>query len=681
MKIKQFRCISQKLAITIGIIFFCGMTQAANTGSDAVTTDSATLQHFIEKDPLNGDNGLLASLGAPLKYGPIVINMDIEGNAIEAIDEQDLRYFDGHYYLYGQSFTYGTFNYSPGVNTGPIIPTNPGSSYRYGGLTIYKSDDLMNWKLVKREFLQDPETAALYIIKKPRVVFSPKTGLYTLWFLDGQGGEGSPYRITQSKSPTGPWGPVRMPTNPSDPTLSNLGTDFGINTGPDGTTWMVTSHSGVQVFRLNDEKTGTLDEYILPIPLKGMNVGDAIRSGLAFNTLFGGIGIHYHDGWWYVTGSNLCGNCIASKTFYVMAKDPSGPWLSPDTGSADEPIQPKLISNDTGNAQVHSSIMIPDADGKDHALLLATRYRSNPEGAPSNSPNQSGDNNLSLGGLFLISPEYDEKGHILPLNIQSKQSVSLARSVKTSVPKAYQAALLIDSNSSVTRSWTVSNDETISTIYPSVFQRTPDKSPKPAKFATIQEPEVNAFLHAKLDLPDGRSYTWDIDPRTVRWAPATIPLNLPEPFSGEGEVTLTLSSAVTNGGYGVAIGLKDKEHGGSFRVNRKGSVSDYPQADMLMIVSSDLTKAPIIKRQPFNISVTAGKEVGFVVEAEGNGLGYQWTHNGKVILSPNGFNEATAPSLRLANVSAADGGTYTVTVFNQVGSVTSRSVTLDVITP
>ncbi|WP_175546839.1 family 43 glycosylhydrolase [Natronohydrobacter thiooxidans] len=666
--------------VTAGLVPFAVAAEEEATRS---LTEVATFQHFIANDPLDGAHGLPPSPGAPLRYGPVVITMDPDGNALEAIDEQDLRYFDGRYYLFGQSFTYGTFNYSPGVNTGPIIPTEPGSFYRYGGLVTYVSDDLMNWDYVSRQFLQDPETGALYVVKKPRVVYSEATGNYVLWFLNGQAGGSteSRYFIAEAKSPLGPWENIRRPTNESDPTLENLGSDFGINIGPDGTTWMVTSHRGINTFRLNDEMTGTLDAYSVPVPVAGMSVSEAVQSGIAFDTIFGGIGMHYNDGWWYITGSNLCGNCIASRSYFLMARDPSGPWMSPEDFSTETPVTPALFSEDTGHAQVHSSVMLPDADGNTHGLIPATRYRSNPEGAPADTDRQAGDTNLALGGLYLIPLEYDDEGRIEMLDIRPSLEFPLAQPVRTSVPVPYQASLTITSTSTVVQSWEGVEGEPLAALLPSVFQRTPDLSPEPVARAIPMEPEANAPLEARLDLPDGRSHTWTIDPRTVRWAPAIVPLNLPEPFDGAGTVTLTLSSRVTNGGYGVAVGTPNMLRESAYSVITEDGTTAYPNAEMMLRLSDEPRGAPRITAQPRSVQVVAGSEAGFAVKAEGDGLGFQWTRHGEVVRAPNGLNESTAPTLRLADVSADDAGTYVVTVFNQAGSVASAPVTLEVLEP
>lgn len=647
------------------ILAGCGGSGGDLQPSTSATTTTALLQNFIVNDPLGGDNGLPTSPAAPLSYGPINMGLDVDGNAIQAVDEQDIRYFEGRYYLYGPSFTCGAFNYAPGVNTGPVIPTNPRSFYRYCGLSIYQSDDLMNWKPLGTQYIQDPVSGEHYYVKKPRVVYSPKTKLYNLWFLNGQAAlttasKVGKYYIAQSASPTGPWG------TPFEPTVAkgSFGpVDFSINTGPDGTSYMATSHAGVNILQLNDEKTGTVDET---------------QVNIAPGTLFGGIGLAYHNGWWYITGTNICGNCLAAKFYYLRAKDPHGPWMSPINDSTTQPLQPALLSDDSGIAQMHSSVTLPDASGRLHILIPGTHYRSSPTGAPSTSSAQSGDNNLALSGLYLTPLTFDDKGYIQPLKIKSTYEFPLAKPVATTPPPMYQAALVITNDRAVMQSWEVKQGEPLAAVLPAVFQRTPDLSPNRVDTATVQQPNVNAPLLAKLELPNGQVFNWTIDPRTVAWAPTKIPLNLPETFSGTGRVTLTLSTNATNGGFGVAVGTRGRLPNSEYTTVRSGRKTALPQAEILLETSQKAAEAPRITAQPKNIRVAAGTPIGLLVKAEGMGLGYQWYRNGQPILAPDGYNESTTAALRLPGVTQSDSGVYTVDVFNQVGSVTSTPVTIEV---
>ena len=83
--------------------------------------------------------------------------------------------------------------------------------------------------------------------------------------------------------------------------------------------------------------------------------------------------------------------------------------------------------------------------------------------------------------------------------------------------------------------------------------------------------------------------------------------------------------------------------------------------------------APTITTQPASQTVTAGSSVTFSVVASGTApLSYQWAKGGTAI------SGATSAALTLSNVQSADAGSYTVTVSNAVGSVTSSAATLTV---
>lgn len=663
-------------AVLVGTLVLAGCGGGDGGGDAPAARTTAVLQNFIADDPLAGDNGLPASPAAPLSYGAINMGVDVDGDAIQSVDEQDIRYFEGHYYMYGPSFTCGAFNYAPGVNTGPLIPTNPKSTYRYCGLTVYQSDDLMNWKLLGTQYLQNPATGEHFYVKKPRVVYSPKTKLYNLWFLNGQGeldanrrptSKVGTYYVAQSTSPSGPWGTPFAPTVAA----GELGpVDFSINTGPDGTSYIVSGHAGVGVMQLNDEKTGTIDNTQVNIALSA-NAPAAIT--------LAGIGISYHAGWWYLTGSQACGNCVAGSFYYLRAKDPHGPWMSPIDDSTTQPLVPGLLSKDAGKAQMHSAVMLPDGNGGTQVVIPGTHYRSSPTGAPGTSEGQPGDNNLALSGLYLTPLTFDAQGHILPLNITSSYEVPLAHAVQSTVPPTYQAALVIDASRSVSQSWDIASGQTLAAVLPAVFQRTPDLSPNTAATATVQQPLVNAPLLAKLTLPDGRAFDWSLDARTVRWAPTRAPLNLPQAFTGPGRVTLTLSTTATNGGYGVAVGARGQLLNSQYVATKAGTATVLPKAEMLLQMSATPAAAPVITAQPTSVRVSAGTPAGFLVQASGLGLGYQWYHDGQPIVAPDGYNESTTAALRLPAVQASDAGIYTVDVFNQMGTaVTSVAVKLEV---
>ncbi len=88
--------------------------------------------------------------------------------------------------------------------------------------------------------------------------------------------------------------------------------------------------------------------------------------------------------------------------------------------------------------------------------------------------------------------------------------------------------------------------------------------------------------------------------------------------------------------------------------------------------SSTTVTAPAITTQPVSASVVAGAAVSFRVVASGSGLSYQWLKDGITLAS------ATGASLSLSAVSTADAGSYTVTVSNSAGAVTSSAAVLTV---
>jgi hypothetical protein len=86
-----------------------------------------------------------------------------------------------------------------------------------------------------------------------------------------------------------------------------------------------------------------------------------------------------------------------------------------------------------------------------------------------------------------------------------------------------------------------------------------------------------------------------------------------------------------------------------------------------------LAAAPAIQSQPQSQTVTAGGSALFSVTATGHpALTYQWYFNGTAI------NGATASSYSLASAQTGNAGSYTVTVANTLGSVTSNAATLTV---
>jgi hypothetical protein len=86
--------------------------------------------------------------------------------------------------------------------------------------------------------------------------------------------------------------------------------------------------------------------------------------------------------------------------------------------------------------------------------------------------------------------------------------------------------------------------------------------------------------------------------------------------------------------------------------------------------------APSITAQPVGQTVNAGASVALNVTAGGTApLSYQWSRNGTRILG------GTQSTLSLASLMRANSGSYTVTISNPAGSVTSQPVLIRVLVP
>ena len=644
----------------------------------------ANLNAFVANDPLNGDNGMETSPAAPLKYGPVNIAFDVDGNAIEAVDEQDLFYANGYYYLIGQSYAEGAFNYAPGVPYNETLPTSVPTFYRWSGIVTYRSTDLENWELVSRWYPQEEGTGRHIVVKKPRICYSADTGKYVMWFLNSTKSESeAPIMLVTSDSLEGPWSTPEAPTIVADGiTYADLTHDYQIKVDPEtGLGWFTQAGTFTHLYKMTPDMKGIEADYSFEMSGAG-EFGE--------NLIAGGMSLFHHNGWWYIGGTRRCGNCIGTSFSYVMAKSPEGPWLSPDTMSAEQPLIPALISMDTGLSQTHGASVFPNAEGGYETLIYGTHYRSSATGAPLSELvfNNSGENSLALSGQWWFTLDFTEDGHILPLEIKPSYEIALASEVDSEHTSAYQADLSVTAKRSVRQVWTVEPGTAVRCILPSVFQQTPDESPASNKWVA-QDALADAPLNATLELPNGTTYTWSIDARTIAWAPRQIALNLPEAYAEGGQFTLTLSTKASNGGYGVALGVgKDSDVYAHIETKINGKeqeevATEYPGQMIYLRTSDTVASAPTITENPTSITVTEGTRVGFLVQAEGIGVGYQWYHDGQIVMPHNVTagtrNESSSAALRLSAVTMEDAGEYTAEAMNAVGTVRSETVTLTVL--
>ena len=119
--------------------------------------------------------------------------------------------------------------------------------------------------------------------------------------------------------------------------------------------------------------------------------------------------------------------------------------------------------------------------------------------------------------------------------------------------------------------------------------------------------------------------------------------------------TISAAAAADAGSYTVVV------------TNGSGSITSTA---VTLTVST--TFSPVITKQPLGHTVIAGSSVVASVEATGGNLTYQWKKGGVAI------SGATFSSAFLSSAQAADAGSYTVTITNALGSVTSTPAILTV---
>ncbi len=119
--------------------------------------------------------------------------------------------------------------------------------------------------------------------------------------------------------------------------------------------------------------------------------------------------------------------------------------------------------------------------------------------------------------------------------------------------------------------------------------------------------------------------------------------------------------------------LDTTENGHAFAVTVKNPVSSITSAVATLTVNP--ARPPVITTQPVNVTTLPGQPATFSVAVAGSQpLIYIWQKSGLTVGS-------NSPTLTIASVSNGDLGSYTVTVSNSAGTVTSSAATLSLAPP
>jgi hypothetical protein len=108
--------------------------------------------------------------------------------------------------------------------------------------------------------------------------------------------------------------------------------------------------------------------------------------------------------------------------------------------------------------------------------------------------------------------------------------------------------------------------------------------------------------------------------------------------------------------------------------NNDGNGADSAGITVNLSLTSSGPTLPVITAQPVGVTVTVGGTASFTVTATG-ATAYQWQFNG------NNISGATSATYTINSAQTANAGTYSVTVSNNAGSVTSNNAALTVTTP
>ncbi len=173
--------------------------------------------------------------------------------------------------------------------------------------------------------------------------------------------------------------------------------------------------------------------------------------------------------------------------------------------------------------------------------------------------------------------------------------------------------------------------------------------------------------------PSNLAYAVPIATYTVG---AAIPPNAPS-LSGGGDLYFVVSPALPAGLVldpltGILSGTPTAATPRADHTVIAGNTGGTTTAQLSLAVQAALDVAPAISSQPASLTVTAPQPASFSVTASGTApLQYQWKKNGANV----GTNTAT---FSLATTATTDAGSYTVTVSNTAGSVTSNAALLTV---
>ncbi|KAK8124247.1 uncharacterized protein PG998_000006 [Apiospora kogelbergensis] len=405
---------------------------------------------------------------------------------------------------------------------------------------------------------------------KPVVRYSNATNQYVM-LLGNQQLTDLAYLV--SKSPAGPFS---GPSSAAPGVLSgaNIGHDFDIALGPDGTYWLLTDTMGKATLPIDgsgkypttvgitwDVVVQKLNPDLTSVPAPSDATFRLVRSATelaALDLSLEACSFFYHDGYYYMIFGQTCQNC-AGFIYYLYSKDnPLGPYT--DGG---------FLRTDGCGAQNKGTSVLPTAHGE-VVVGAALAYRSSPTSVTLNGLVGHANNNQALSQTFYYPLEFNADHTIKPWTCPAKVQIPLAANVteQPHEPPQYQLDCRVRNWQSIEVVFDPPRDA--SNISFPVYQRNDDVSP------AFTPAIIDGPLEITLQYDDASSSSHVFRPLDVSWAPSKI--NIAPQKSKVGKIRM--STNATTGCFGYIVQPKASDDLSLASVDTYGNRRETPTAQV-----------------------------------------------------------------------------------------------------
>lgn len=403
----------------------------------------------------------------------------------------------------------------------------------------YSSPDLTRWIL--EDFYVPPEITITPT--KPVVRYSNTTQQYVM-LLGNQ--DVTDLSYLTSKSPAGPFS---GPSSAAPGILSgtNIGHDFDVAVGPDGSHWLLTDTWGNATLPTDgsakyptttsvtwDVVVQKLNPDLVSVPPPTDETFRLVRSstelaeqGLSLEAC----SFFHHDGHYYMMFAQTCQNCAGYVYYLYSAGGPLGPYT--DGG---------FLRDDGCGAQNKGASVLPTAQGE-VVVAAALAYRTSPTSLTADGLVGHANNNQALSQTFYYPLEFNADHTIKPYTCPATVQIPLAANIteQPPVPVAYQPDCRVRNWQSIEVAFDPPRQASLISF--PVFQRNDDVS------AAFTPAIIDGPLNVTLRYDDSSSSSHIFDPLAVSWAPTRITVTPAKSKVAE----ILMSTNATTGCFGYLV--------------------------------------------------------------------------------------------------------------------------------